>query len=774
MNSDSDSEYLYGVTFEVRTDNNPLTYLLTLAKLDATGHRWLSALSTYSFSLKYRPGRKNVEADSLSRRPYFCEVAVGDWEEISESGVRSLCQAAASGETARVGSCPFESSWESEATKAHGNVVSLTPTLARNSDADLREAQGQDPCLNKIILAISQNKPYDSMVCDLLEFHLWKREWGNLMVLNGLLYRVVTPEGGHRRQQVVLPPVLCSDVLNSLHDDNGHFGFDITYALVKDRFYWPGMKEAVKHYCRGCERCVVRKTLPRKTASMQHMQSSGPLDLVCIDFLTIEADRHNMSNVLVVTDHFTRYAQAFPARDQKALTVAKILCEKYFVHYGLPTRIHSDQGPDFESRLVKDMLAVLGIKKSRTTPYHPQGDPQPERFNRTLLNMLGTLDPKKKAQWSQYIPQLVHAYNCTQHEATGYSPYFLMFGHEPSLPVDIGFGTNKGGGSVSPSVYVQNLRRNLRAAHELAAEAAERKNLSNKRRYDQKVHECVLNPGDRVFIRNLGLRGKHKLADRWSSVIYVVDKQLTNLPVYQLTPEKGDVPKKVLHKDHILPVSSHMRVREEGKVTTCGDVPKRNKLIGRKLKDSDGLGVQEMGAAEVGSESDSDSESEYDYGPFLYGGPSLFYGERAVTEKEKRVDENLEMVPERSEVEPELGEKDGGFPADQEEEIVRSEFLKGLDHIRADPECVGCGRGYNENAGPVHEMQLRRSNRERKPPARFTSQTWEFLLTSWWLPLKGVRCVQANNVFPLEIITMRILMFGGVIPKLFAGHVGHT
>lgn len=192
---------------------------------------------------------------------------------------------------------------------------------------------------------------------------------------NGLLYRVVTPEGGHRRQQVVLPPVLRSDVLNSLHDDNGHFGFDKTYALVKDRFYWPGMKEAVKHYCRGCERCVVRKTLPRKTASMQHMQSSGPLDLVCIDFLTIEADRRNMSNVLVVTDHFTRYAQAFPARDQKALTVAKILCEKYFVHYGLPTRIHSDQGPDFESRLVKDMLAVLGIKKSRTTPYHPQGDP---------------------------------------------------------------------------------------------------------------------------------------------------------------------------------------------------------------------------------------------------------------------------------------------------------------------------------------------------------------------------------------------------------------
>lgn len=116
----------------------------------------------------------------------------------------------------------------------------------------------------------------------------------------------------------------------------------------------------------------------------------------CIDFLSLETDSKGFANVLVVTDHFTQYAQAFPTKDQKANTVAKVLYEKYFVHYGLPARIHSDQGTDFESRLIKELLSMLGVRKSRTTPYHPQGNPQPERFNRTLLAMLGTLNPSKK------------------------------------------------------------------------------------------------------------------------------------------------------------------------------------------------------------------------------------------------------------------------------------------------------------------------------------------------------------------------------------------
>ncbi len=272
------------------------------------------------------------------------------------------------------------------------------------------------------------------------------------------------------------------------------------------------MKRDLEAYCKTCERCIKRKTLPQRAAPLSHMQSKGPMDLVCIDFLSIEADSRNVCNVLVVTDHYTRYVQAFPTRDQKASTVVKTLWEKYFIHYGLPTRIPSDQGRDFESQLVADMLTMLGVKKSRTSPYHPQGDPQPERFNRTLLDMLGTLEPSQKNKWSQHIVHLVHAYNCTSNEATGFSPYFLMFGREARLPVDICFGVFADNISpVSYSKYVSKMKQELQAAYQLAQATSEKMNQSNKARYDHKVRYHSLNVGDRVLIRNLGLKGKQKL-----------------------------------------------------------------------------------------------------------------------------------------------------------------------------------------------------------------------------------------------------------------------
>ena len=112
------------------------------------------------------------------------------------------------------------------------------------------------------------------------------------------------------------------------------------------------------------------------------------------------------------------------------------------MHYGFPKCLHSDQGRDFESRLIKGLCRVANITKTRTTPYHPQGNAQTERFNLTLLAMLGTLEEDKKKAWPEFVAPLVHAYNCTRHASTGYSPHFLMFGQQLRPPIDLALGIN--------------------------------------------------------------------------------------------------------------------------------------------------------------------------------------------------------------------------------------------------------------------------------------------------------------------------------------------
>ena len=96
----------------------------------------------------------------------------------------------------------------------------------------------------------------------------------------------------------------------------------------------------------------------------------------------------------------------------------KLLWQKFIIHYGIPDRIHSDQGKSFEAEVVQELCELLKIKKSRTSPYHPQGNGMTERFNRTLLSMLGTLEPTKKVDWAMYVESMTHAYNSTTHDST--------------------------------------------------------------------------------------------------------------------------------------------------------------------------------------------------------------------------------------------------------------------------------------------------------------------------------------------------------------------
>ena len=179
---------------------------------------------------------------------------------------------------------------------------------------------------------------------------------------------------------------------------------------------------------------------------------------------------------------------------------------------------------------------MAGIKKTRTTLHHTQGNSQREWFNRTLLGMLGTLDADEKNDWPEYVLPLVHAYNCIRHSSTGYSPCFLMFGHTLRFPINVSLGvTFENGVTQLYTVYAENLCTCLQYAHDLAVQNAQKKVESNKKRYDAHTSQ-----------------GKNKLKDRWEDIPYLVTGRVEDLPVY-VVQQEGTRKKRTLHCNLLLP-----------------------------------------------------------------------------------------------------------------------------------------------------------------------------------------------------------------------------
>lgn len=178
-----------------------------------------------------------------------------------------------------------------------------------------------------------------------------------------------------------------------------------------------------------------------------------------------------------------------------------------------------------------------------------------ERFNRTLLEMLGTLQEEDKARWKGFVQPPVQVYNCTKNNTTGYSLYQLMFGHLPRLPDNIAFGLNpEGNTKVSLSEYVKRLTESLTENYQLATTHSLKNALKNKQRFDSKVRESTLEAGDRVLVRNVGIRGKHKISDRWGKTIYTVVKwiEMSEMSLFMLSFPNIQKPKRVLHQDLLL------------------------------------------------------------------------------------------------------------------------------------------------------------------------------------------------------------------------------
>jgi hypothetical protein len=270
---------------------------------------------------------------------------------------------------------------------------------------------------------------------------------------------------------------------------------------------------------------------------MGSLLASRPLEVIAIDFTTLEKARDGREKVLVITDVFSKFTVAIPTKDEKALTVAKVLAKEWFQKFGPPLRIHSDQGRDFEAAIVKDLCRLYGIKRSHSTAYHPEGNGQCERFNRTLHDLLRTLPPEHKAQWPLYIGDLVFAYNTTPHSSTGHSPFYLLYGRDAKLQWDLLIGDEQDMEPIADvDSWVTIHQQRLQSAYSVARRRLEHAAQQRKLWFDKRAKEAPIEVGTRVYIRNRP-PGRNKIQDAYKAEVYKVINKKDN--IYQIEPSDG-------------------------------------------------------------------------------------------------------------------------------------------------------------------------------------------------------------------------------------------
>ena len=476
--------YLYGRSFTIYTDHNPLKWLFTLKCPEGRLARWTETLKAYDFKVEYRPGKCNANADALSRMPIISAISPPKFELANMAELQSKEQALA-------------------------QLVKYLQTgeLLGNSSDD-----------RKIVSKADQ-----------------------YVLQDGILYHLYSPTTPYRRQetrcQLVIPRNLIDEVLTSMHDDvtAGHLGVAKTYDKIRQRYFWEGMYKDITHWIETCKDCASKKSPKRNaTAPMQSIPVEGPFDRVCVDVLgPLPTSDNGNRYVVVFTDSLTKWPEAFAIKSAGADVIAQLFVEELVSRHGAPRTLLSDRGKNFLSKLVQEICDLFAVKKVNTTAYHPQTDGLTERFNHTLCSMLSMYVSKHQRDWDRFIPFALFAYRTATQESTKETPFYLIYGRDPCLPLDVVLSAPISK-YVSVDDYKHEVIRRTQEARYVAQQSIERAQFNQAANYDasKNAKDVDFKVGDRVWLYTPQVKKglTSKLSHLWNGP-YRIIRKLSNVNI---------------------------------------------------------------------------------------------------------------------------------------------------------------------------------------------------------------------------------------------------
>jgi len=512
-------QYLLGRSFRVRTDHAALQWLKKTPEPIGQQARWLEVLEEFDYTIEHRPGRLHQNADSLSR------VVEGVY------------------------------------------AIHTAPTDTSSEPVNWPEVQRNDPdvgFVHELVGSATARPAPETITGRSADVKVLCAQLDQLVVTAGILCRRFYPRGTTEPTlQKVVPHSLRDKIADELHKglNGGHLGNRRAKAQLQKRFYWPGWATAVRLAKRRCGQCArYQRPRPQHQGALQPMVTGEPWERVSID-VTGPHPTSSKGNVYILTaiDHFTKWVELMPMRNQEATTVAKLLVDRVFCTHGCPLQILTDRGPNFESQLFQEMCRLLTIDKVRTTAYKPSTNGSIERFHATMHSLLARWVATNHRDWDEKLPAVAFAYRTSVHESTGLTPFFMTYGREARIPADLVYGPPPVEDDCAVD-FVEAKREVFREAFRVAREQLSQAAVRRKRQYDLRVKPASYKVGDQVWC--LIPRRRQGRYQKWASpyqgpftviavlgpVTYKVQRQGRGKPwtihVDKLKPchSRGDVP----------------------------------------------------------------------------------------------------------------------------------------------------------------------------------------------------------------------------------------
>jgi transposase InsO family protein len=468
--------YLFGADFRVLVDHKPLKSLFTSQMNNTRLQRWSILLSEYGAKIDYRKGSTNVRADFLSR---LWNSEIPEKDDIDKQVVQM-----ATIDT---------DEWVDIAQLRDDGDTVLIPL-----DVNNHMTRGE--------IGRHQHIEFSE------QFDRADEEDDQYIVINNLLYSTYKPTPtSDVYPRLLLPSPFWEAVIDRAHKEVGHMAVTKTLDRVREAYVWPGMKRDIKERLARCTTCQAHRTDVDRVPMGTMPIANYPTQMVSVDLIgPMPVGDSGNRYCLNVLDHCSGWVESIPLPNKESKTIEKAFAKFFVSRHGIPEVLLSDNGREFTARDFELYLEELGVQHRLTTPYHPQANGKVERFHRTLKQTLAKLVRNNPTAWESKLPEALLAYRVAISASTGYSPFYLMYGRQPRLPLTR---------SLLPETTFETRVDDLSDALKNVARNTEQSREANRKRIGARARAGIIIVGDTAIVK---VNNRVPLTTRWDPRYQVV------------------------------------------------------------------------------------------------------------------------------------------------------------------------------------------------------------------------------------------------------------